>query len=485
MNNDNINLGNDDERDSFVISIDRNGKIRNFPILIRDIISKIIFDNVREYPDRSNKDLIDTIVKILEEENSADQSINDFKSKINSNQYGTSIKNLLNDLVIIIREINNCQEDIINITHLTNRILENNFLTTYETFRSIYDISRQIIDYLHIKRLELNINTEERNRKRELRRIETYKKYQKIATDRGGNLKTSIVNFLELTENEEHSNKVRLNWTCDKYPEHRSFWTTVNNITTGSWCPTHFRERQKKRQIDKIGYKYERLQDIAHKHGGELLTPKRKFEIIIKSIKPSRALLEWACKKYPNHSSWDARPHDIINKNGWCPECASGKYEKICRWYFKQIFKSRYPKTTLRSLNLNIDNFNCLNDYDAALLDDLISYGHFDGYNTIIINDCQYILAFEYNGYQHYEFPNQYHKNNKTEFDDQQIRDSLKLQISNDNNIILIVFPYYISERMNEPKKIQNYIIEEFERKTNIKLPQMRQFEFVDDDDDD
>lgn len=467
----------ENKRDSFVISINRNGKIRNFPISIRNIISKIIFEYVCEYPDRSNKDLIDTIIKILEEESSGNQSINDFNLKINSNQYGNSIKNLLNDLVIIIREISKYQEDIINITHLTNRIFENKGLNTYRTYGSIYDISRQIIDILQIKRLEININPKERKRKKELRLIETYKKYQTIATDKDGNLKTSLAIFLKLTENEEHSNKVRLEWTCDKYPEHNSFWTTVNNITTGSWCKDHFRERQKKWQIDRVGYKYEILKNKAKLHGGELLTPKIKFEIIIKSVKPSRALLEWACDKYPKHDSWKARPHDIINNNEWCPECASGKYEKICRWYFEQIFKSKFPKKTLRSLNLNIDNFNCLNDYDTALLDALISNGHFDGYNTIIINDCQFILAFEYNGYQHYVYPNQYHKN-RTKFDDQQIRDSLKLQISRDNNIILIVFPYNISERMNKPQEIQNYIIEEFERKTNIKLPQMKQFEY-------
>lgn len=473
----------DDERDSFVIFINRNGKIRNFPISIRNIISKIIFDNVRECPDSSNKDLIDTIIKILEEENSADQSINDFNFKINSNQYATSIKNLLNDIVIIIREISNCQENIINITHLTNRILKNNCLTTYRTFPSIYDISRQIIDYLkvfpnlHIKRKELNINIEERKKKRKLRLIKTYEKYQKMATDRDGNLKTSLTKFLELTENEKHTNKVKLEWTCDEYPKHNSFWSTPNNIRSGSWCPDHFREKQKRWQIERIGYKYEQLQDEAHKRGGQLLTPKDQFEEIIKSIRPSRALLEWACKEYPEHSSWEARPHDIINKNGWCPECASGKYEKICRWYFEQIFKSRFPKTTLRSLNLNIDNFNCLNDYDTALLDDLISYGHFDGYNTININGCQIVLAFEYNGYQHYDFPNRYHKFREN-FEDQRKRDSLKCDICENNNIILMIFPHNISERMNEPEKIQNYIIEKFERKTNIKLPKMKQFEF-------
>lgn len=475
-----INL--DDERDSFVISINKNGIIRNFPISIRNFISKFILDNIRTSPHIPNKDLINIIIKSLKEI----KNINEFNIKICSDKYTSPIKNFLNDLILIIREINN-YDGIINITHLTNRLLKNTELTTYTTYGGITSITRQIIDFfdsfpnLDFNRQRMDTNTDEFKKRRKIKLEAKHKEYQRFAIDKGGSLRTGLIEFLILV-GDESPDKVKLEWTCDKYPEHDSFESTFNNIRSGSWCPFHFRENQKKWQIERIGYKYKNLRSVAYDRGGQLLTPEDKFDIIIETIKPSRALLKWACKKYPKHSPWPARPHDIIIKNEWCPECASGKYEKICRWYFEQVFNSRFPKTTLSSLNLNIDNYNCLNDYDTAILDNLISYGHFDGYNTIIINDCQYILAFEYNGYQHYVYPNRYHKD-KAQFDKQLIRDSLKLQISKYNNIILIVFPYNISERMNEPQEIQNYIIEKFEKKIGIKLPQMRQFEFVDDDD--
>lgn len=60
-----------------------------------------------------------------------------------------------------------------------------------------------------------------------------------------------------------------------------------------------------------------------------------------------------------------------------------------------------------------------------------------DGYNA------EYKLAFEYNGYQHYVFPNKYHKT-KEEFIRQKERDIMKLEICNQVGVYLLTIPYNV-----------------------------------------
>ncbi len=60
-----------------------------------------------------------------------------------------------------------------------------------------------------------------------------------------------------------------------------------------------------------------------------------------------------------------------------------------------------------------------------------------DGYNE------ELGIAFEYNGKQHYEYPNRFHKT-EDEFREQLKRDQWKLQQCDENNIYLINIPYNI-----------------------------------------
>lgn len=50
-------------------------------------------------------------------------------------------------------------------------------------------------------------------------------------------------------------------------------------------------------------------------------------------------------------------------------------------------------------------------------------------------------LFVEYNGIQHYEFPNYFHKS-KREFELQKIRDRLKMRLADENNWKLIIIDY-------------------------------------------
>jgi len=52
-------------------------------------------------------------------------------------------------------------------------------------------------------------------------------------------------------------------------------------------------------------------------------------------------------------------------------------------------------------------------------------------------------LAFEYNGKQHYEFPNSFHRT-QIEFKNQVYRDNLKRELCDKNGIVLICVPYHV-----------------------------------------
>jgi hypothetical protein len=60
--------------------------------------------------------------------------------------------------------------------------------------------------------------------------------------------------------------------------------------------------------------------------------------------------------------------------------------------------------------------------------------------------DCfneEYAVAVEYNGIQHYKFPSVFYKSEK-DFNDQVYRDRLKKKLCDENNIYLIVVPYWV-----------------------------------------
>jgi predicted nucleic-acid-binding Zn-ribbon protein len=71
---------------------------------------------------------------------------------------------------------------------------------------------------------------------------------------------------------------------------------------------------------------------------------------------------------------------------------------------------------------------------------------YWDGYNE------HYKVAFEYNGYQHYKFPNFYHGNNIFKFLKQRKSDIVKKQYAKDENITLLIIPY------TEKKHLEEYI---------------------------
>lgn len=72
-------------------------------------------------------------------------------------------------------------------------------------------------------------------------------------------------------------------------------------------------------------------------------------------------------------------------------------------------------------------------------------------------------LALEYNGAQHYDFPNKFHKTLK-EFEDQRRRDQLKREVCSSVGIYLITVPYRIPHN-KIPKYIEYYLPENVEHR--------------------
>ena len=97
----------------------------------------------------------------------------------------------------------------------------------------------------------------------------------------------------------------------------------------------------------------------------------------------------------------------------------------------------------------------------------------FDGYAKVQINRKIIQIAFEYNGKQHYEFPNYWFENSDRGYNawlEYIERDQMKKEICRLNNIYLIEIPFYIDLALEHPKKIQLYIIDQFKLISDIKL---------------
>ena len=112
---------------------------------------------------------------------------------------------------------------------------------------------------------------------------------------------------------------------------------------------------------------------------------------------------------------------------------------------------------------------------NLKLLDYSLFLSSYEIFNLNILK-----IAFEYDGYQHYLYPNGHH-DTIYKFLVQIINDLHKKKLSFENNIFLLNFPYFINPRLNDPKAIQEYLIKTLEKFTNInfseyKIPQFNHF---------
>ena len=108
--------------------------------------------------------------------------------------------------------------------------------------------------------------------------------------------------------------------------------------------------------------------------GKALLLKEEEFNIL--SSTPTRTHFFWQCGE--NHKPWRSTATNI-QQGRWCPLCSEGKWEKLARFYFENIFSAKFPKRKP----------SWLYEYTGHILE-------LDGYNSKLK------IAFELNGPQHY-----------------------------------------------------------------------------------
>ena len=194
-------------------------------------------------------------------------------------------------------------------------------------------------------------------------------------------------------------------------------------------------------------------QDVAAQKGYTLAMTPKEFQDAIDNEKgvrkPSRVFLRWSCG---THTWW--RSYDVmIKEDSKCPNCKTWRYESVMRKLMKQIFGLDFPQTQAK-----------------IVLNDMSLHGlmHFDGYCEFVYAGRKVKVAFEYQGYQHYKFPNTFHRTYK-KFLDLQKNDKIKYDKCREQGIIFVVIPYKIHNNKRYYKQnIMNHIMKEFERQFSL-----------------
>lgn len=147
------------------------------------------------------------------------------------------------------------------------------------------------------------------------KRVWSIEKLRKLAAERGGRCLSK--RYIGL------SHPVRL--ICSE--GHR--WTTrAKNLTRGLWCP----DCGKLKAPNSTRGTLAQMQKIADDRGGRCLS---------KKYSNNSSKLLWECA---NRHAWSAVPSSI-QAGSWCPICASGLGERICRVHFERLFRTKFAKT--------------------------------------------------------------------------------------------------------------------------------------------
>jgi len=188
------------------------------------------------------------------------------------------------------------------------------------------------------------------------------------------------------------NNRTKLYILCKN---NHNFHTTFQDLNKGNWC--------------------------AECSGNKKLTIE-KIKNYIKSTHPNAKLLSTEYKNNKEKLSLECEnKHEFkmcfanITQNQWCPKCKVGRGERTCAEYLEKFFGHKFIKVRPKNL---------INPKTNKKLE-------FDGY-------CKELnIAFEYQGRQHYVYPNHCHTNKEKYFTQLKI-DEVKRQYCKKNNIILL-----------------------------------------------
>jgi len=278
----------------------------------------------------------------------------------------------------------------------------------------------------------------------------TYERLIKLAEERGlerndlpGKILTSYDEFKE-SKKTQYPNNTKYRWTC-QIKRHEPWYAGPDSIKSGTWCPTCAKNQRKS---------YEDMKHLAFNRGIEENGKPGKFLITEEEYNefegtPSLIHFMWQCGE--GHKPWYSTATNI-QQGRWCPKCSEGKWERIVRFYFESIFRTKFHKKKPKWLR----------DLTGHRLE-------LDGYNERLK------LAFELNGPQHY-----YPIYGIEKLVIQQEFDDMRRKACNKRNITLIEIPYNfdgLNDSIDE-EKLQKFIIKNFEQLSRKKLPPMPNFNY-------
>ncbi len=212
------------------------------------------------------------------------------------------------------------------------------------------------------------------------------------------------------------------------------FSINAHNLKQGKWC--------RKCSYDVIGEKlrgsFQDIQNLIEMRGDQSLSKPEDY-------KNQHQKLKIQCHK---EHIFEKNSTNLIS-GGWYTVCSQGRFERICRGFFEEMFQNEFSKEKPNWLvNLRGNQIEL------------------DGYNENLG------LAFEAQGEQHYYLVPHFHKT--LEDFEQRIEDDLKkLELCKQNNVILIQIPHYV-----HPNNIQRYITNKYEHLANKKMPKIPKIDY-------
>ena len=211
------------------------------------------------------------------------------------------------------------------------------------------------------------------------------------------------------------NNRTPLEWQCEKC--NNSWFARWRDVHYhNNWCP--YCSKLSKPTIQNI-YDF-----LTKNHPGSFC--------LTESYKNNHTKMEWKCK---HGHVWKSNWSMICNKKRWCPICSSGFNEKCCKYVFEKLFNFPFIKYKPNWMATNI------NDMRTRL--------ELDGY-------CKELnIAFEYQGQQHYNIIQKF-KGTEEKLNKQKQRDKLKICLCKQNNVKLIIIPYF--DKVFTKEKLKDFI---------------------------
>ncbi len=405
----------------------KNGKIYNFPDLIRNVICKQIYKFIDEDDLITDNELIDLIKN--------DEALfNEIPDKLlptlnlwfNTDDNFAIFKNYLIALIKIVRKIKDHLEldKPLIMKQIAKELIDEGMdYFTLTQLGSYY--LKDIVDYLNVSvddqvfnRLRTNIDPD--------RIVYTYEKLEELAKERDGKLITTREEYNTLRENSDDLPGVLpIKWKCNNI-EHPIFIARPALVkNANSWCPLC------------ADNKFERILRFFLNY---ILSPYlegRKF------YKPRLSTII----EYIDARKYRAEDLEDLLKNGHLDLYAPIKINGI-------IIK----------LAMEFNGPHHYGDEDISLIAQNFNLSIEEVKKKFRKYGWEYILerGWADTEYEAKQMLALYQKNDK-----------IKRDLCYYNNIILIEFPYWISPVMNETKKIQDFIYDSIEWALKIKLPRL------------